>query len=332
LSDLSEIASRLYAAEERGEQQNRKDQLAALELATLFGAENVKRFLAISGYPFAKKLSEDVMKYVREKHMFDLSDRIVPGIQKRLDTYGINHLSAFGDTTLISAVRCLLPGLCRDLLEQGADPEIPSSTGITPLRALILLLVTVRRLTTKETESAGSVFKLIAPSAMSIKIGSQLVKIDRTKAEYLLLELCMVKTILHSEHMFTFLHVGSSLTAADLSEAVISLPDGIVPRYRKEAKYISAVLSKNEIQSKSPYSRRLFYRVRRGHYIINPALDFKIKDEWVPWFEAMQLERLLSTAWLAKPGVANAAIKWLQDAREATRGSKAFGAAQVEEE
>jgi hypothetical protein len=333
LSDLKEIIDRLRLASMNQEQPNKKDQLMALEHSILFGTVRVRLFLAQMGYSFAGKPSADIFQYVREKYMLEFSDRLTPSLQRKIDTYGINHRSALGDTPLISATRCMLPGLCRALLDQGADPEISSSAGITPLRALFLTLKLYSKLPPKQIEAAGSIFNLIAPSAVSIRIGSQLIKIDRSKAEFLLLELMLSEMVYNAERIESSPWGQQGFSAAELADGVEIMPDAIVPRYRKESRYISAMLSKNEIDSNSPYSRRLFLRVRRGYYLLNPRIDLKIKDKWVPWFEAIELEKLLalmsSDASEKFPAVANSTIKWLRLTREAATETKAFGSADL---
>lgn len=71
------------------------------------------------------------------------------------------------------------------------------------------------------------------------------------------------------------------LTAVELAEAAAALSDSIIPDYRKKRAYISALLSKNEIDSNNPYCKKLFSRKRTGHYILNPKLAIRRKEEWI---------------------------------------------------
>ena len=52
------------------------------------------------------------------------------------------------------------------------------------------------------------------------------------------------------------------------------------PAYRKQRPYISALLSKNEVQGQNPYNRYLFKRIRVGKYVLNPDLCLKKGDRW----------------------------------------------------
>jgi hypothetical protein len=71
------------------------------------------------------------------------------------------------------------------------------------------------------------------------------------------------------------------LTAVLLTEIAASLPDSVIPDYRKKRAYISALLSKNECDSTNPYNKKLFRRKRTGNYVLNPKLAIRQKDEWV---------------------------------------------------
>jgi len=53
------------------------------------------------------------------------------------------------------------------------------------------------------------------------------------------------------------------------------MPDEILPTYRKQRQYVNSVLSLHEVERESPYNKKLFARVKRGSYIINPQLVFE---------------------------------------------------------
>jgi hypothetical protein len=60
-----------------------------------------------------------------------------------------------------------------------------------------------------------------------------------------------------------------------------SLPYNVIAEYRKKRQYISGLLSKNEINSQNPYNRKLFMRVKKGCYILNPEIQVRQKDDWL---------------------------------------------------
>ncbi|EJF07390.1 hypothetical protein ThvES_00004730 [Thiovulum sp. ES] len=53
------------------------------------------------------------------------------------------------------------------------------------------------------------------------------------------------------------------------------MPLSVLPEYRQQRTYVNSVLSKNEINGKSPYNKKLFVRKRRGCYILNPEIELQ---------------------------------------------------------
>ena len=52
------------------------------------------------------------------------------------------------------------------------------------------------------------------------------------------------------------------------------------------------MLSGNEVERVAPYNRRLFKRISRGQYIINPNLKLRLQDRWVGIHEMLPLADL----------------------------------------
>ena len=56
--------------------------------------------------------------------------------------------------------------------------------------------------------------------------------------------------------------------------------ESVVPRYRKNRDYVSALFARNEVHSNYPYNKQLFSRIAIGVYTINPDIEIKICDMW----------------------------------------------------
>lgn len=54
------------------------------------------------------------------------------------------------------------------------------------------------------------------------------------------------------------------------------MPDSLLPAYRKQRSYVNSILAMHEVDRDTSYNKRLFVRVRRGCYIINPNLSFNV--------------------------------------------------------
>lgn len=79
---------------------------------------------------------------------------------------------------------------------------------------------------------------------------------------------------LHREDMDT-----SEFSMDEVMQLVECMPDEILPLYRRQRSYVNSVLAGNEIDRDSPSNKRLFKRIKRGCYILNPFLIFKTNTE-----------------------------------------------------
>jgi hypothetical protein len=61
----------------------------------------------------------------------------------------------------------------------------------------------------------------------------------------------------------------------DVMKFVECIPDEILPLYRRQRSYVNSVLAGNEIDSNNASNKKLFKRLRRGWYIVNPLLIYK---------------------------------------------------------
>jgi hypothetical protein len=67
-------------------------------------------------------------------------------------------------------------------------------------------------------------------------------------------------------------------------------PDAVVPARRKNRAYISSILSKNEVDRDDKYNRKLFRRIKHGHYIINPKLAVWVEGDWRNIYDLLSLD------------------------------------------
>ncbi|MDZ7743732.1 MAG: hypothetical protein U5Q03_18865 [Bacteroidota bacterium] len=77
----------------------------------------------------------------------------------------------------------------------------------------------------------------------------------------------------------------------DIEDIVAEYPDTVLPDYRKKRSYISANLAKNEIDGSNPWNRKLFIRVERGFYVLNPGLEIFIENQWRNVYDVMRIEK-----------------------------------------
>ena len=57
--------------------------------------------------------------------------------------------------------------------------------------------------------------------------------------------------------------------------------------------YLNSILSKNGIDRDDPYNKKLFLRVARGVYVLNPDLEILVaEDQWMNVYDMMFTEKM----------------------------------------
>ena len=69
--------------------------------------------------------------------------------------------------------------------------------------------------------------------------------------------------------------LGDGFSAKERTQWVQALPEEVLPQRRKKQSYISSILSNNEVDRDAPYNCKLFKRIRRGYYTINPGIKLR---------------------------------------------------------
>ena len=80
--------------------------------------------------------------------------------------------------------------------------------------------------------------------------------------------------------------------ASDVLHFYENLSPQILPEFRRKRSYISSILAKNEIDRDVQYNKQLFFRVETGYYIVNPAMEIMVEDEWVNLYDLMDINGL----------------------------------------
>lgn len=86
--------------------------------------------------------------------------------------------------------------------------------------------------------------------------------------------------------------LAGAFSSQDFVDAVEHMPNSVLPERRKKRSYLSSILSKNEFSKEGKNNRKLFFRVKRGHYLFNPNLALKVDDEWVNIYDLLSIDKL----------------------------------------
>lgn len=227
----------------------------------------------------------------------------------RIRKHGIDFRNPLNETPLMVAAKMGRADIVKDLMTQGADPELTDTAGRSALRAVIDGWIDEPPGKSSGTED---VYQRLAVNPIKVKVGDRMYKLDPSTMEWFLLNLGLV---LYRRMIPSTLQMRSlpAFKATAMEGILRSFPDRALPERRKQRSYISSILAKNEVESTSPYSRRLFYRVQHGFYILNPALEIEVKGTWVGINDAMAVPLLLKSL----PSGTETAffVRWIEAAR-----------------
>ncbi|MBI5213903.1 MAG: hypothetical protein HY957_11145 [Nitrospirae bacterium] len=272
---------------------SQKPKKTLFEYALFFGERRIIKFLSFHGFDRAKqiyfmqngklKFNESLYNQQRvnivSRYLQEYSSGFYKNILRECEIYGINHRNVFNMTPLMLAAYAGNIPLIKELLNAGADAELPDSHGLTAWQSVFQRAIENKKFA---EDSFPKITDMLMPPSVSLKADERLIKLDAKQGEFLLFYT-----------FFTFIHdlirnkphYDVAFTAPEIIRWIALVPDSIIPGYRKKRAYISALLSKNEIDSANPYNKKLFKRKRTGHYILNPELAIRQKDEWVNIYE-----------------------------------------------
>jgi hypothetical protein len=289
-------------------QADKAAQQLLFEVAVTYDIHALLPRLVAAGFRHAKK-AESGRAYIEQTHYADFGPRLSPRLQERLRAHGPDFRNSLNETSLMVAARLGREELVGELLELGADPEATDTAGRTALRSALGGWLDQRGV---KPAAFQRVWQALANAPLKLKLGDRMVKLDPTSGEWFLVQLFLVQ-VRRTFDAAARRGAVPVIDAPGLAALVANLPPGVLPAYRRRREYLSSLLAKNELGSTNPYCRRLFQRVRRGVYVLSPALDVEVKGRWIPVGELIGLTSLAE----AIGPEAGAAARWMAAARAA---------------
>lgn len=266
---------------------NRQAKQRLLNYAMVYDFQILPTRLQYCNFPFAGN-THDAARHYSSTFDVPYNQANRKKLQKDLQQYGVDFRDAFNRTPLMRACTLGDAALADMLLRQDANPTLTDNHGYQAFHFLL------QRLWNGHVTPFHPLYEALAPDHLTVRIDDRQVKLGRQSMEFFLVNLffactCTMMQKKLDRHELT-LPVG--FDTADLAKLVASLPEFIMPSYRKQRPYISALLSRHERNNNHPYGRRLFYRMRRGEYLLNPTMMFFCHGEWLPWDELVKIHFL----------------------------------------
>lgn len=255
---------------------SKPSQMLLLEYAVLHHYNALLRPLMSLGVKAAKN-PKKCLNLIQRKYYPTYTSNNIKHAMKQVADYGIDFRNVFNQTLLMIATQLGNFRLATTLIDIGANTNLTDNVGRT---AFTLLLESMIQKNAPST--AAALYELLRPTHLSVQVDSKLIKIHPHKMEYFLFyfALTFLKLLprLRGEPREGHSYI---VSAAAIEPILQLLPETMLPPYRRRRPYISSILSKNEATRDHPYNHKLFKRLSRGCYTINPELKIKVQDQWV---------------------------------------------------
>jgi ankyrin repeat protein len=265
---------------------NRQAKQLLFEYAVLYNVPALIDQLVAFKFNRARNAAQELPAVERKYHQ-DYTERSFHALSRKLGLYGVDFRNPLNQTPLMIAARMGLSPLIQALIRDGANPHLVDNWGRNPLQ------IALRQAYLDERYARiciGQAYPALAPSSIKIRIDDRLTKLDNHRPEFFLLNsmLAVAQDILRVKIRYTI----PAFQTGDFVEALADFPDHVIPPWRKHRQYITAVLARHEIFREDPYNRKLFLRVHRGYYILNPRMEVEVNDAWVNVYDLLQIEHL----------------------------------------
>ncbi|MBK1647347.1 UvrD-helicase domain-containing protein [Rhabdochromatium marinum] len=272
-----------HEALDKGE---KKARITLMEYALVYRDQRWLEALAKAGFNAAKQ-PEKARGLLEKKYYQAYGFKHTDGVLREVDRYGVDFRNLFAQTPLMIASREGHAELITALLERDADTGLVDANGLNAFQISLERACIDQRYA---RQKLPAVFEHLAPPSLDIQIDGRLIKLDRKIMEYTMLCIAMVLFYQRLGQNWTYRH--ALLAAVDFEAILAHFPDSIIPERRKKRQYLSSILSKNEVAREGPGNRKLFVRVRRGHYLLNPYLSLRVEGRWIPIYQLLAPERL----------------------------------------
>jgi hypothetical protein len=265
---------------------HKKTKITLFEYALVYRDQPRLNALIKSGFAPAKR-PDNGLRLLNKKHYMSYESKHTGTVLRQTDQYGIDFRNLFNQTSLMIAGRMGNEALIRELIERGANTELINNAGFNAFRIALEQSLDDPKYSSKKL---AAVYRLLEPDCLDIQADQRLIKLDKHSMEFLMLNLMMAMFYVRLGKKI--IQTWGAFQSNDFAEVLVHFPEHILPARRKKRPYISSILSKNEVSRDDPYNRKLFLRVKHGHYVINPGLSLRVEGEWRNIYQLLSFDMI----------------------------------------
>jgi hypothetical protein len=264
---------------------DKKARLALFEVALVHEDRHYLRELLRVDFNPARH-PDNGIKQLQQKYYLPYQTKNPVALRQQLNQFGVDFRNPFNQTPLMVATWLGKPALVQELAERNANPTLVDNNGFT---ALQIALQQASKDDKYAKQHLGSIYQQLAPDSLSIQVDGRLVKIDKSSMEFFLLNLLIA---LFYRVMPAKLIKRGAFSTQDILDAIEHFPSSVLAPHRKQRAYLSGIFSKNEMYRADKQNRKLFYRLRQGHYVFNPSLMILVENQWLNIYDLLKLDKL----------------------------------------
>ncbi len=255
---------------------NKKAKDKLFDFALIHNQYIVMEQLANLNYKRAANIQVERGSIFRKYYQFFKDDNvkmIIPLINK----YGIDYRDVHNFTPLHASAFSGSCNIAQTLLNNGANPALFDTFSKTPIQ---IALEQAFVLPDYAKNKLGKMYPLLLSDSLKIQADGHLIKVDSYKIEYLLINLFIAVQNIILQKKIVYQALGIRID--DIIENIQHFSEAVIPKYRKKRDYLLSLLAKHEVNSNNPYNKKIFKRIDRGHYLLNPDLLILCGEEWKP--------------------------------------------------
>ncbi len=262
-------------------QKDKEARLLFFEYALVYQQRSL--FTALTAIDFAPAFKPDKGQDLLFRKYFIGYSSNPTLVMKQIATYGIDFRNLFNQTPLMVACGFGQDTLAKQLIEKGANPLLTDNLGRNAFQIVLQKALLDKKFCQNKL---NGLYHLLSPNSLDLQIDGRLVKLDIKQMEFFLVNAMIAivhqKEIRHSQSL--------AFVVNDFLKPLLYFPERIISERRKRRAYLSSILSKNETHREGPYNRKLFLRIKLGHYILNPGLKVRVGEGWANLYQLLNLE------------------------------------------
>lgn len=239
------------------------------------------------------------IELLTQKHYQEYTFKKPDQILKKIAQYGLEFRNPFNHTPLMAAAWIGNVDIINTLCELGADKTAVDTHGLT---AFQIALSQATRNDVYAKKKLPYIYDALVPDSINFKLDNKLLKLDSHQMEFFVMNLMIAMfyqvkpSDIHAisdydgdnnggkdgwNHYIKDEYTNHGVSGADsikgfstqsFIDAIKHIPTNILSERRRTRAYLSSILSSHERASPNKYSKKLFYRLKRGVYLFNPEL------------------------------------------------------------